>query len=293
MDEKLKATIQKIQLLAKQNSEFEREMRNLFGEKIDNSAINDDIHAIRAALEIRAMPSITYDFVNVQRIKHQLIIDNLRMENAALNLQLEEQDRLIVFCVNAFYQLENLLNFYYHTTISNIDDILTEIEFFTSNDKDERNGKDYSFKRKTGDNKEKYITDIGMYHKINAFCNKFFPNKNLKRSLNDIRKVRNKSEHRSDKSEEKEINSNEYFNINTIRSYLKQIVETVKNNIGNYTSWRTATITSKLPSACFIQISDKTFQLPNNFLEIVNDKKTNEEIFVLISNGIIIQVNKL
>lgn len=291
MDEKLKTTIQKILFLAKQNPEFEREMRGLFGEGKGHQAIYDDIHAIRTALEIRAMPSITYDFITVQRIKDQLIIDNLRMENTALNLQLVEQDRLTIFCVNAFYQLENLLNYYYQTTISNIDDILTEIEFFTSNEIDKK-GIVRSFKAKIGDSREKFITDIQMYHKINAFCNKFFPNNNkyLKISLNDIRKVRNKSEHRSDKNDEQEIKSSEYFSINAVRFYLKQIVGTVKNNLGNYTSWKTAKIVSMLPSACFIKVADKSFQLPNAYLGMVKDKKVNEEIMILISNGIIIQV---
>ena len=91
MDEKIKATIHKIRLLAEQNSEFSQEMRKLFGKTDSASDVNmssnisADITAIRSALEIRANSSITYSFVKNQRLRDQLIIDNLRMENAALN----------------------------------------------------------------------------------------------------------------------------------------------------------------------------------------------------------------
>ena len=60
MDDKIKLTVQKIKLLAEQNSEFSQEMQKLFG-KTDsascvfmNSNIPSDIEAIRSALEIRA-----------------------------------------------------------------------------------------------------------------------------------------------------------------------------------------------------------------------------------------------
>ena len=93
-------------------------MRKLFGKTDSASDVNmssnisADITAIRSALEIRANSSITYSFVKNQRLRDQLIIDNLRMENAALNLQDPEADRFYVFCVNAFYQVENIVNYF-------------------------------------------------------------------------------------------------------------------------------------------------------------------------------------
>ena len=61
MDEKIKATIEKIVQLSKQNEEFNMEMRKLFGKTVSASTVSnsldvsEDIAAIRAALEIRAL----------------------------------------------------------------------------------------------------------------------------------------------------------------------------------------------------------------------------------------------
>ncbi len=297
MDEKLKTTIQKIQLLAAQKPEFAQEMRVIFGGNSNDYVLTDDIKAIREALEIRAMPSITFNFINEQRIKDQLIIDNLRMENSALNLKLSEQDRFSLFCVNAFYQLENLLNFYYHITISDINTILMEIENFTANDK--TIDKDYSFKRRGNENS---ITDVPMYHKINAFCNKFYPNDNkLKYNLNNIRKVRNDAEHRSDVFSDQEIRLNEYFNINAVRIYLKQVVSAVKENLTNKTNfqdktntdnniWKTAIIKTQLPSTCFVEIDGKSYQVANKIYGKFKSKKCGDKIQVLLMNKKVVDV---
>lgn len=123
MDEKLKSTIDKIVQLSKQNSEFDAELRKRL--EITSSAnvvssrmsICDDVHAIRETLEIRANNSISYDFILAkgnQRLRDQLLIDNLRMENAALNLKEKELERFYSFCANAFYQIENVVNFYFY-----------------------------------------------------------------------------------------------------------------------------------------------------------------------------------
>lgn len=119
MDEKLKSTIDKIVQLSKQNPEFDAELRKRL--EITSSAnvvssqmsIRDDVHAIRETLEIRANNSISYDFILAkgnQRLRDQLLIDNLRMENAALNLKEKELERFYSFCANAFYQIENVVN---------------------------------------------------------------------------------------------------------------------------------------------------------------------------------------
>ena len=150
MDEKIKATIEKIVALSKQNEEFNLEMRKLFGKTVsastvsDSQTISDDIAAIRAALEIRGNHSIDYGFIKEQRLKEQLFIDNLRMENAALNLKEKESDRFYTFCVNAFYQVENIVNYYFHKSYPDINDLLTAIENATKNDSDGKNHFDLS-----------------------------------------------------------------------------------------------------------------------------------------------------
>ena len=107
MDEKLKVAIDKIVLLTKQNPEFNDELRKRLDLSIPANSfhgnIPENIIAIRSALEIRGNYSINYDFVEESRLKDQLLIDNLRMENASLNLKEREETRFYVFCVNAFY----------------------------------------------------------------------------------------------------------------------------------------------------------------------------------------------
>ena len=81
MDEKIKSTIEKIKLLAQQNTEFAKEMHTLFGKSetpVDLpilSSVSTDVTAIRSALEIRATESLKYSFVKVPRLRDQLIID--------------------------------------------------------------------------------------------------------------------------------------------------------------------------------------------------------------------------
>ena len=195
MDEKIKATVDKIKLLANQNQEFAKEMQALFGKSEAApdmpilKSVSSDVSAIRSALEIRATESLRYSFVKVPRLRDQLIIDNLRMENAALNLQEKESDRFYIFCVNAFYQLENIINYYYHVMFPNVNDLLNEIEKATSNEPER-----YRFKR---NGKEINVSDVAAYYKIIAICDTLFPdNLQLKVTLNNLRKIRNEGEHR-------------------------------------------------------------------------------------------------
>lgn len=90
MDNRLKDTIKKIVQLSQQDPEFATELRKAL--KIVSSThsiyaqnVPANVQAIRAALEIRANHSINYDFIKEERLKKQFYIDNLRMENAALD----------------------------------------------------------------------------------------------------------------------------------------------------------------------------------------------------------------
>lgn len=96
---------------------------------------NEKIAKIKDALEIRADISIDYSFVKDIFIQRQLVIDNLRMENVLLNLSMPEKERYENFCVNAFLQVENLLNYYYFEKFNkNINAILADIETATRHD---------------------------------------------------------------------------------------------------------------------------------------------------------------
>lgn len=75
-----------------------------------------DTEVIRSHLEIRANVSIDYGFIKNDRVKKQLIRDNLKMENSRLDIQIKsDTERFYNFCVEAFYQIEELVNYFFIT----------------------------------------------------------------------------------------------------------------------------------------------------------------------------------
>lgn len=305
MDEKLKATVDKIKQLAKQNNEFAVEMYSLFGNTIKDenpqeipaiTSISGNVAAIRSALEIRATESLSYNFVKVQRLRDQLIIDNLRMENAALNLQEKESDRFYIFCVNAFYQLENIINYYYHITFPNIDDLLTEIELATQCEEEK-----FRFKRSTGNLKEKTVVDIHVYNKINALCNTLFPdNIAIKLTLNNLRKVRNEGEHRCQVIQERRDESDKLYQFlqsatfNSIRTTLIKVVTTIEYAIENPTKELVVDgfIKTMLPSMCYISFDNKNEQVTGKLFNKVKELKNGDPIRVTLYGNRITDLNK-
>ena len=242
MDEKIKATIEKIVQLSKQNEEFNMEMRKLFGKTVSASTVSnsldvsEDIAAIRAALEIRGYNSIDYSFIKELRLRDYLNADNLRMENAALNFKEKESERFYSFCVNAFYQVENIVNYYFHKAYPNIEDLLKVIEDATKNDADGK--KSFKFKRAKGEFVEKNVGDIQIFYKINALCNLLFPKDDkIKSTLGNLRKVRNEGEHRCQIIWDEKNEENKLYvflkkaTFNSIRITLKKVVAEVKSQL--------------------------------------------------------------
>lgn len=295
MDEKIKATVDKIKLLAKQNQEFAKEMQAIFGKSEIApdmpilTSVSSDVSAIRSALEIRATESLKYSFVKVPRLRDQLIIDNLRMENAALNLQEKESDRFYIFCVNAFYQLENIINYYYHIMFPNINHLLLEIEKATSSDPEE-----FQFKRK---GTEKTVADITVYYKITAICNSLFPdNLQLKLTLNNLRKIRNEGEHRCQVIMESRNESNNLYvflqsaTFNSVRASLLKVVSTIETLMQEKVI--EGKISTMLPSSCFISYDEKKEQLPNKLFSKVKHLKNGDIISVVLQANKIIDIKE-
>lgn len=295
MDEKIKSTIEKIKLLAKQNTEFAKEMHALFGKSETSvdlpilSSVSSDVTAIRSALEIRATESLKYSFVKVPRLRDQLIIDNLRMENAALNLQERESDRFYIFCVNAFYQLENIINYYYHVMFPNINSLLTEIERATSTDPEK-----YKFKRA---GTEKNVADIAVYYKITSICNSLFPeNISLKSTLNNLRKIRNDGEHRCQVLMEKRDESNNLYQFlqsatfNSVRVDLIKVVSAIEDIMQERVV--EGVITTMLASFCFVSYDEKTEQLPTKLFCKVKHLKAEDKIAIVIQANKIIDIKE-
>lgn len=301
MDEKLKSTIDKIVQLSKQNPEFDAELRKRL--EITSSAnvvssqmsICDDVHAIRETLEIRANNSISYDFILAkgnQRLRDQLLIDNLRMENAALNLKEKELERFYSFCANAFYQIENVVNFYFYVMFPNIDNLLSFIENATNVD-----GK-YSFKRNA--NKEyKSVSDIEITYKLNAICTTLFPDdKNIKITYSQLRQVRNEGAHRCMVIVEEHDESNalyrffKYNTFNSIRIVLIKLVGTIKQEIENVDKIikKRGVIVNVLPNIAFIKVEGKSLQVSLQQLKNVCNKTANSQIEIIYKNSSIIDI---
>lgn len=298
MDEKLKTTINKIVQLSKQNPEFNAELRRALGIGTSaNSAwdanIPNNIIAIRSALEIRGDKSINYDFIPETRLRDQLQIDNLRMENASLNLTEKEGTRFYAFCINAFYQIENIINYYYFKKYPQIDDLLYEIESMTAREKNDT--KDFSFRRK---GKEETVSDIPIADKINAFCNTFFPDNKIKLTLSTLRRVRNEGEHRCDviireKNEKESLYQFFRFNsFNSIRIVLIKLVKEVEKqiSINNTPQVETCEIKTVLPGACFISLKGESIQIPQHLLKKVKNKKVGDNIMISLRNKTIVDV---
>lgn len=159
----------------------------------------DEIRKIKDVLELRADPSIDYTFVKDASARKQLVIDNLRMENVLLNLSMSERERYDSFCVSAFLQVENILNYYYCEKFGkDLEAILADIEEATQYDK-------FPFKRVPGKTYY-YVSEIAIASKIQAFCNQFLPYSAERRdytlsNLHKLRTIRNGLSHRAGESE--------------------------------------------------------------------------------------------
>ncbi len=273
------------------------ELKSRFGNSnmSDSSRVSDDVAFIRSALSIKANNSIKYDFITNQRLKDQLIIDNLRMENAAYNLQEKEIDRFYTFCVNAFYQVENIVNYYFYIQYPNIEDLLSVIEESTKNDGEEGR---FRFKRSQS-NPENNVGDIPVSFKINALCNLMFPKDyTMKITLGNLRKVRNEGEHRCQVIYNQKDENNKLYQFlekatfNSIRIILIKLVSTVKEHLSesNKVEIAQGTIVSMLPSGCFISFDGNRHQLPANLMKRINNLKNGDTILVKLRDKKIVDV---
>ena len=196
---------------------------------------NEGIDKIKKALEIRADSSIDYSFVDDIFVKRQLIIDNLRMENVLLNLSMSEKERYENYCVNAFLQVENILNYYYIKKFNkDINAILSDIEDTTQYDK-------YPFKR-IPSKTYYYVSEIAIASKIQGFCNQFFPyspsTKDYTASnLHKLRNIRNDISHRAGMNEEAPQTTSQQDKVtqnptpNMFRDTLRRLVMEVKTQL--------------------------------------------------------------
>jgi len=157
---------------------------------------NLDLKDIRQVMHMSGYKSVDYSFIQEEPVRAQLEIDNIRMEDAARSTRLSEDERFYTFCVNAFFQIENLLNYYFAKKFPVLDDMLSAIEAkskykrrFLDNGSGEKKLRDLS------------VGDIEISFKSYAFADTFFPGKGKDgdftyKTLNGLRDVRNEGLHR-------------------------------------------------------------------------------------------------
>lgn len=211
MDEKIKATIEKIKLLSKQNEEFNQEMQKLFGKTVSASEYNNHDERI-AHIEkylgldyyVDSINSIIdYSFIQEPDIREQLISDNREMLRFRYGTRFHE----IVFeefCRYAQLQAEMLINYFYYHKESTIKEAISHIRKYNSNAKIE--------------DKISSLSSIAFSVKLWAFCDEF-QLKKVKEIFDRIREVRNNQSHRSPKL--KNFSIEEYQN--ELRAYRIQL----------------------------------------------------------------------
>jgi hypothetical protein len=146
-----------------------------------------DTKSIRSHLEIRANPSIDYEFIEEERVKKQLIADNKRMENIRLNNNFTELERFYNFCLTAFFQIEELVNYYFGKKY--IYDSFLKLINEKNNDR-----KYYQKKLSEVPISDKiFLFEKLFYHKVDNVSGPFIYHESI---INIIREVRNEELHR-------------------------------------------------------------------------------------------------
>lgn len=147
--------------------------------------VKRDTRKIVDFLEINPNCSIDYTFIDHELLRTRLKLDNLRMENIRYDLkEKDEMKRLYDFCINAFYQVENLINYYFYEKFPKINDLLDYLESIP----------DTKFKRK----EERNIGDITIATKIYSFNKIFYHNdpEFIGYNIDSLRLIRNEGLHR-------------------------------------------------------------------------------------------------
>lgn len=212
-----------IKIWANEDEWFKNQLSREYG--VDFSSVNGNIEKIKEFLEINCNQSINYDFIKNKFLKTQLEIDNLRMENCCLDLkEKDELERFYNFCVNAFYQVENIINFHYHTKFPLLSDLLNHLSSIPKISFDPSN--------------QKSIATIQISTKIFAYRNTFLNKENdfTGTNIDSLRKIRNAGLHRcsvikANKSEDPTLFNFFKFNtFSTVRNTLQNFVTSIKEN---------------------------------------------------------------
>lgn len=283
--DKYKQILEKLDQLANNDENFRMILCKKYGGLICHDvSLSENVAEIRRILRIEASQSIDYSFIpdKYQRVRDQLIIDNLRMENSRLNIKITNDfERFYNFCTNAFYQIENLINYYYYRRFPKINDFLDYLE----------NIPNTKYKRtidpETKDTKEKNVNDVVIATKIYSFTTEHHDLcSNIASNLSSLRTMRNEGFHRcsviqKDKNA-KDKNLHNYFKyqtFDTVRNTVNNVVEIVRPKEIK----REANISSILPSACYAKFgNDVVESIPISLTKGLNIKTGDNIIATII-----------
>ncbi len=206
------------------NSEIRESLRKM----LDNADLSD----LRDAMHLSGYKSIDYSFIKEDILRTQLEVDNMRMEDAAHSTQIADEERFFIFCINAFYQIENITNYYFAKRFPNFGDLMVYLEAH-SNFKHKVNPK-------TQEIVEKGVGDIDISCKIFALCGELFPSTEDQpdftyKMINNLRFVRNEGFHRCQvegkTANEKLEKFYKYNDFNTVRETLRKYITTIKEQL--------------------------------------------------------------
>ena len=95
----------------------------------NSEQILSNTEKIKQYLSLSPELSLDYSYIPHKLLKTRLNLDNLRMENIRINLdEKNELKRFYDYIIYAFFQVENLINYYYHIKYPEIDTLLNHFE---------------------------------------------------------------------------------------------------------------------------------------------------------------------
>ncbi len=134
---------------------------------------------------------LDYKLISHDKVRFQLVTDNKKMELILLDNIHTADNKFISFCTSAFYQIENLLNYYYWERFPNINDL----KLFMLNNNPAFKKRWKSIDRLT---RFKRIRDFDINTLLYLFEKEFYFDKGLfyNKELTFLREIRNDESHR-------------------------------------------------------------------------------------------------
>jgi len=134
---------------------------------------------------------LDYEMITHEKVRNQLVKDNLKMELILMDNIHSSDDKFISFCTSAFHQIENLLNYYYWKRFPDVDNLK---QFLLDNNPAFKN-RWKSLERLTGFQR---IRDFDINLLVYLFEKEHYFDKNIyyDKEITFLREIRNDESHR-------------------------------------------------------------------------------------------------